>query len=290
MVNQLGCKKDTNMKMMFTLWDVEHGLAIWINTPKGYNHWIDAGKNSGTDFSPAEHVYRLGETDLDYLIISHPDADHINDLPDVIRHLKEPRVLCRNSTLPDFEKYGNCSLEYQQVFRDLDKRYTEPVLPENSPSNSTYNGGIKIETSMLTYSEANRNLNDTSVVAFYLYTNWLFVCPGDIEPTGWPSLWQKSRDKYAPLIQEATHRILIAPHHGRPSAYSQEMMDDIVPNLVLISDEYGQAETDSRYRSKPTGLDTGREMLKFLSTKTSGRIQFNIWNDGPWSLDYYGTN
>jgi len=38
----------------FTLWDVGHGLAIWIKTPSGHNHWIDAGKEG--EFSPSAHA------------------------------------------------------------------------------------------------------------------------------------------------------------------------------------------------------------------------------------------
>lgn len=30
------------ISMMFTLWDVGHGLCIWIKTPNGHNHMIDA--------------------------------------------------------------------------------------------------------------------------------------------------------------------------------------------------------------------------------------------------------
>jgi competence protein ComEC len=266
--------------MSFTLWDVEHGLAIWIKTPAGHNHWIDAGKNSGTDFSPAEHVARFGETSLDYLIISHPDADHIDDLPDVIRYLGEPRVLTRNKTLPDYEKFGEGKREYEQVFRDLDSRYTCAVQKEESPTNPAFNGGIRVETGSLTYKEADENLNDTSIVCMYSYAGWLFVCPGDIMPTGWPHLWQKHHQDFIPLLRRSTVRVLVAPHHGRESGYSQAMMDTIEPHLVLISDEYGQADTHPNYRTKPLGLGIGNETHKYYSTKTSGRVRIDVDSTG----------
>ena len=54
---------------MFTLWDVEHGLSIWIQTPSGQNHCIDVGKNNDTDFSPYVHMRILHNVKmLDYLI------------------------------------------------------------------------------------------------------------------------------------------------------------------------------------------------------------------------------
>lgn len=108
---------NTLPQMVFTLWDVEHGLAIWIKTPAGQNHWIDAGYNSETDFSPAQRVYsHYGERQLDYLIISHPDADHINGLPELLYYLGKPTTFCRNRTLPDDEMHRYGQSDYQKAF------------------------------------------------------------------------------------------------------------------------------------------------------------------------------
>ena len=40
-------------ELVFTLWDVGHGISIWINTPNGTNHWIDLGRTP--EFSPSKH-------------------------------------------------------------------------------------------------------------------------------------------------------------------------------------------------------------------------------------------
>lgn len=81
-IEQVQRAEEREKVMMFTLWDVGHGLSIWIKTPNGHNHWIDAGWYPETDFCPAHHVrHHYGETKLDYLIISHPDADHRQNFP-----------------------------------------------------------------------------------------------------------------------------------------------------------------------------------------------------------------
>ena len=271
-------------QMMFTLWDVEHGLAIWIKTPAGHNHWIDAGYNSTTDFSPARHVRQYyGEQALDYLIISHPDADHINGLPDDIRNLGRPRVLHRNQTLPETEKFGTGLLDYQRVFRSLDQDYSETIPWEADPCNPAFNGGITVHVSSLGY-HAVSNLNDTSLVAFYLYAGFLFVCPGDITPAGWNVLWLQNAVTFSNFARSAV-RVLVAPHHGRGSCYCQEMMDAIAPHLVLISDKYGQEPTDPRFRTCPSGVRVDGELIRFISTKTSGRVQTGVNADGSWWLD-----
>lgn len=281
-------------KMTFTLWDVEHGLAMWIKTPRGQNHWIDAGHNVGQDFSPVQHVYNVyNERELDYLIISHPDCDHIQDLPEVVRLLQNPRVLLRNKLVPESEKYGGGSLECQRVYRRLDQTYNSPVDWNVHPANPAYNGGISITSRMLSYEEAG-NLNNTSVVVFYSYAEWLFVLPGDIDPSGWSRLWQKHAQELNPIVAASRGRILVAPHHGTASGYSTEMMNAINPHLVLVSDDWGGEPTDYRYRIQPIGLQIAGETRRYLTTKNEGanpsRIKVVIYEDGAYQIQQLGEN
>lgn len=298
------------MSFQFVLWDVGHGLAIWIKTPNGHNHWIDAGREG--DFSPSWHVrHRYGETALDYLIISHPDDDHICDLADLTENLGRPRVLLRNTTLPDHEKFESGIRDYQQVFKALDSRYNSSISSEMSPQNSAFNGGVIVKTGMLTWSESGENANNTSVVAFYHYEGWLFVMPGDIDESGWTKLWGKCGPEFQKLIDSSHTRILVAPHHGRDSGYSVSMFDSIKPHLTLISDKKAKAETCRSFRDRPFGTlwnqqtnsflvpdegpmgvfqkalahRDGFEERKFFSTKTGERLKFNISPTGQAVLD-----
>ncbi|MGD9872859.1 MAG: ComEC/Rec2 family competence protein [Kiritimatiellia bacterium] len=267
-------------QMMFTLWDVGHGLSIWIKTPNGHNHWIDAGWYPDTNFSPSKHVKdHYGETQLDLLIISHPDMDHLHNLPEIVKHLGEPRVFCRNKSVRDAEKYGSATLDYQMVYRNLDQKYNAPVSIAASPFDAGYNGGITVKTRYLNY-VTDMSINDSSVVAFYGYAGWLFVLPGDIESTGWGNLWKQYSEIFQPLISGAKYKILVAPHHGRSSGYSDAMMNTLSPNLVLISDKYGKEPTDSRFRDNPKGISYQDNLVKYFTTKTGGRMQFTIKDDG----------
>jgi len=267
-------------KITFTLWDVGHGLSIWIKTPLGQNHWIDSGRNADTDFSPPKHVYEhYNQDSLDYLIISHPDSDHIGNLPDLITYLGKPRVLLRNKTLPAELKYGDEESEYQKKYKELDSRYTTSIDWNESPHNPNYNGGISIVSGQLSYEEG-MSKNDTSVVVLYLYADHLFVCPGDIGPEGWAKLWTNYSKSFVPLIEKADYRILIAPHHGRNSGYSDEMMENINPHLSIICDKWGGGETHRGFRENPQGLDLSGEFVTYKSTKTTGRMKFTIREDG----------
>ena len=133
------------MDFSFTLWNVEHGLSIWIQTPSGQNHCIDVGHNNHTNFCPFAHMKKkYNVNSIDYLIISHPDEDHIEGLPNFINNLGEPKCLTRNKTLPDEMKYGSCEKEYQQTLKTLDSIYTVNVPDDISPLNKKNNGDVDI--------------------------------------------------------------------------------------------------------------------------------------------------
>ena len=275
-----------NRKLMFTLWDVGHGISIWISTPNGANHWIDLGRTP--EFSPSEHVgraYRV--SDIDYLIISHPDKDHLEDLPQFRATFGDPRVLHRNKSLPTADMFGQRTFQYQREYADLHNRFTAPIVHAEDPANPACNGGIRYAIHSLDHgTRVNGSTllgsaviegNNTSIVVMLLYEGVLFVCPGDIEPLGWRELWRCHAASYRALIDAAHCRFLVAPHHGRRSGYSRDMMEAIQPHATFISDVWGDSETHPAFRSDPLGVRfrTG-DTVKYYTTKRAGRVQLVV--------------
>ena len=285
-----------NPKLTFTLWDVGHGVSIWINTPNGSNHWIDLGRTP--EFSPSEHVgrtYRVA--DIDYLVISHPDEDHLEDLPQFKATFGDPRALDRNKSLPAADMFGQRAFQYQEDYADLHNRFTGAVPREGSPTNPTCNGGVRyavrsldhgtrVNSATLLGSAAIQG-NNTSLVVMLLYEGVLFVCPGDIEPLGWRELWRRYASSYRPLIDDARCRFLVAPHHGRKSGYCKEMMDAIQPHATFISDVWGDSETHPAFRGDPLGVQfRSGDTVKYYTTKRAGRAQVAVSATG-FSIDQY---
>lgn len=263
-------------KISITWWDVEHGLSVWIKTPSLQSHWIDAGHNGDTSFCPAEYVKtKYGESKIDFLIVSHPDSDHISALHRYINALGKPNVLLRNKTLRNDETHGE--IECIKAYSELNETYTRNVPFEDSPCNPNVNGGINIFTC---YNDRDNvsNINDASVVAFYEIWGLVFVFPGDISENGWNLLWEKNSNQIQALLKD-NQVILTAPHHGRSSGYSTKIFENLSPNLVIISDKYGKEPTDQRFRNNPTGIKIDDNIVKFYSTKTSGRIKVVITED-----------
>jgi competence protein ComEC len=269
----------------FKLWDVEHGLSMWIQTPNGQNHWIDLGKTES--FSPSEHVKAMyGVNSIDHLIISHPDKDHLEDLPNFIVNFGDPIALSRNRKLPEKEKYGSLEYDYQEIYKRLDTSFTKDVTEENDPRRPEVNGGLEYCIRYNRYSGDNKP-NNTSVVIAILYNGLLLFCPGDIEPDGWDILHNNSGADFEELINRASIRVLVAPHHGRKSGYSEHMMDFVNPNLVIISDVWGDSETHPQFREKPLGISQNGQTLKYFSTKRNGRVEITESSSGGFEFHQF---
>ncbi len=280
----------TDHQLMFTVWDVGHGVSIWIKTPNGSNHWIDLGRTP--EFSPSEHVgraYRVSE--IDYLVISHPDKDHVEDLPQFRATFGDPRVLHRNKSLPATDMFGQRTFQYQKDFADLHSRYTSSVPRHRSPTNPERNGGVRYAVGSLDHGTRVNGPsiegNNTSVVVMLLYRGVLFVCPGDIEPPGWQELWRRYESSFLALIEDAERRFLVAPHHGRRSGYCKGMMDAVQPHATFISDVWGASETHPAFRSDPLGVRSpSGNTVKYYTTKRGGRVQVIVSSSG-FSIEQY---
>ena len=283
-------------ELVFTLWDVGHGMSIWINTPNGTNHWIDLGRTP--EFSPSEHVGRAYHvSDIDYLVISHPDEDHLEDLPKFRETFGDPRVLNRNKSLPAADMFGQRAFQYQMEYGDLNNRFTAPISHAENPTNPNCNGGVRYAIHSLDYgTHVNGSTvlgsavikgNDTSIVVMLLYEGVLFVCPGDIEPMGWRELWRRHAASYSTLINDARYRFLVAPHHGRKSGYCRDMMESIQPHATFISDVWGASETHPAFRSDPLGVRSpSGDTVRHYTTKRAGRVQVVV-SATVFNIDQY---
>ena len=209
----------------------------------------------------------------------------------------DPRYLRRNKSLPAAEMFGQLAFQYQKDYADLHNRFNSSVHSHESPTNPDRNGDIRYAIHSLNHgTRVNGSSlgggtfiegNNTSIVVMLLYENVLFVCPGDIEPLGWHELWCRHADSYVALIEAAQYRFLVAPHHGRKSGYSKEMMEAIKPHATFISDVWGASETHPAFRSDPLGVPfQNGNTVKCYTTKRAGRVQVVV-TDTDLFIDQY---
>lgn len=267
-------------------WDVQHGHATYIKTPNNKHIVIDLeiGDYSGKDsaFSPLKHLkYKYGVQQLDYVIITHPHLDHIDDIlnfdlldPKVLHRPKqitnaevmreeEKVITIRNQDRPKFEKY--C---------EINNRYNQPIGGgPNDISNPDNWGGMKILSFTPTTCPHN-NFNNHSIVTVIEYAEIKVVIPGDNEACSVEELMQGEIFKAA--VKNAD--ILLAPHHGRENGYYNDFVNLVNPRLTIVSDgRFCDTSANGRYSQKSRGWGVYRgngtsSERKCLTTNFDGEI------------------
>ena len=94
------------MSLDFIFWDVQHGVSVFISTPDGTTivHDLGTGSHAESDseFSPIRYLVDSKKlTALDWLIVTHPHKDHIDDILSLAD--LRPRVMGRPDALFEFE-------------------------------------------------------------------------------------------------------------------------------------------------------------------------------------------
>lgn len=243
------------MTLEIVFWDVQHGSATYIKTPNRRHIVQDLGTGSyrtnNKEFSPLFYLKKKwGVNRLDYVIITHPHKDHIDDIMNFDE--ASPRVLHRPKHLSEEDVMRNVREEDKHLFEkyfEINQRYSDPVSTDNDPSKPDNYGGVEIQC-FNPKSSSTSNINNHSIVTVLSYANSKVILAGDNEPPSWKELLDKEDFKSA--IKNAD--ILLAPHHGRESGFYSELFEHFKPRLTIISDgRFCDTSATDRYGKISTG-------------------------------------
>ena len=283
-------------KLSIYFWDVQHGHAAYVRTPNGRHLVFDLGIGDYSlgdeSFSPLKHLKNsLGVKQLDYVCISHPHLDHIDDILNF--DLLNPKVLLRAKHLTNEEVMRGVRDGDKDKFDkycEINSRYSEPVLPnsENSTVNPANWGGVRIK-SFTPISCPRDNFNNHSIVVVLTYLNVKVVIPGDNQRQSFTELMLRDDFK----IEVAGADILLAPHHGRESGYDADFVGLVNPRVTVVSDgSFCDTSANARYSAKSSGWEVASrssgvsEMRKCLTTNSDGHIEVLIWPDAGTNQTY----
>lgn len=275
-------------------WDVQHGHAAYILSPNNRHIVVDLGtgryETGKAEFSPLLHLKKnYGVQQLDYVVITHPHKDHIDDIFNV--DALKPKVLSRPNHLKKEEVMKGARAQdvpkYERYF-EISDWYSGPVEPNNDPYNPDNYGGLAMRE-FGTKNCSTLNINNHSLVEVFSYAGSKVVIPGDNESCSFEELLE---DQYFRIAVKDCD-ILLAPHHGRESGYHAEFVDLANPRLTVVSDgRFGDTSATSRYSDKSRGLTvhkrSGESKERFcLTTRQDGVIgvAFGYNNSGRSFLE-----
>lgn len=280
------------MSLDIYIWDVQHGLANYINTPNDTRFVHDLGSWSSdgpADGSPLQNLKdNHGINNVDQVFITHPHKDHIDDILNLDeitwRYLRRPTHLTKEEILEGvreedmdlFEKYFEIGTAYSDGTSSSSSSSDKPTNPDN-------NGGVDVDIFSPT-SCSTSNLDNHSLVIVLSYASSKFVLAGDNRPAALNELMDKKRFERSVRNSD----ILLAPHHGTESAYHPEFVDLVNPRITVVSAGSYDPDTSatSDYSDKSRGWtvhhrdDSDSEKRYCVTTRKNGYVKIRAgYND-----------
>lgn len=238
--------KPASGDIWMTLLDVGQGLSIVIQT-KEHTLLYDAGPKYNANFDMGESVVlpyfrTVGAKQIDMLVISHGDNDHIGGAQAILKSLPVLEVLTSvpEKILSSAIRY--CLAGYSWQWDDVHFAFVYP-------------------------SQDNLNLgNDSSCVLSIDNGTHRILLTGDIEKYAENDLIKRSPEQLAATI-------LVAPHHGSKTSGVKEFIAAVHPQFVLYATGY-----HNRYHfPHQTVVATYEEINAVqLNTVATGAIQFKL--------------
>ncbi len=256
-----------------TVWDVNLGLAIHIQTPNFKNIVIDLGNGSYKNISP---IKKFLFNTIHYMVVTHPHFDHISDILNL--PYNQPKVFRRAIGLSENEIMAladDNSRDKYKRYCELDKEYNCPLTSdnENNPNYPDNYGGLKIQTFCTSLCKHD-NINNFSVITVLTLGNAKIVICGDNEKESFEKLMK--RDDFKAAVSDAY--VLVAAHHGRASGYYDDFVKIVSPYVTIVSDgKYCDTSATDRYSKVSKGynvhLSNGTVEKRYcLTTRNDGNI------------------
>ena len=216
---------------------------------------IDTGpKSFNTDYIITEnHIkffYSIGITNIDYLVITHGDLDHIGNAKYLVENFKVEKVIFNCGEFNELE---------QDLIKVLDKKkipYYSCIKELNIDGNKLYFLNNKIYD----------NENDNSSVIYTELNNHKFLFMGDAGV-------EVEND----LIEKYNLRdidVLKVGHHGSKTSSGKSFIDEINPKYSIIS-----VGKNNRYGHPNDSVLENLEYSKIYRTDEDGSIMFKIKNN-----------
>ena len=234
------------LKVIF--FNVGQGDCILLKTGN-HSMLIDAG-NIGQDKLILNYLAENNVTTLDYLVATHPHADHIGSMSSVIRKMDNVSMVI----MPD---KTHTTKTFENLI-DVIEEYNIPLTIPNSGDEFTL-GDANIQI-IAPNSATYNDINDYSIVLRVEFGYTAFLFAGDAETKSESEQLQNSEKIIGGIALDAD--VLKVGHHGSKSSSMQKYLDAISPSYAVISsgvsNTYGHPNDGTISRLSAMGVEIFR--------------------------------
>lgn len=250
--------------------DVGQGDATLIITPRHKTILVDGGgSKEKEEFDVGESTllpYLLDRkiTTIDYMMISHFDADHCNGLIAVLKNI-------RVKTLLISEQLEICN-EYNNIVDIVKEKNIDICIVKKGDK-------IEIDSNVfmnIIYPQKElelKDINNNSIVAKLEYNDFSMLFTGDIEKEA----EQKIIQYYSSNAKDLKSIILKIAHHGSKTSTKEELLELINPKIALIgvgkNNMFGHPSTETIKLLE-------KHNIKVYRTDIDGEIRIDVNKSG----------
>ncbi len=266
-----------DQQMQIYVFDVGQASANLVITPDKQSFLIDTGSQDSAQTFVEELSCVLsqnGVDEIDYLLLTHSDEDHIGGATSVLEKFEVKNIL-RPKILTPVEAQDT-TFTYKIVDTQIYISAMEKVSAETNcnvsfVTSGTYQFGalkLQIFAAEQDYYEAT---NDYSPFVAVSYANRTALFTGDCDFS--------RENEFVGLAEPFKVDFLQVAHHGAASSCSKEFLQIVQPTHALIScayRDYPNKSTLSRLQ------ESGCESI--LTTKQDGTIGIGVGADGSYSI------
>jgi len=207
-------------QLKIDFFDVGQGSAVLVEAANGNQVLIDGGP-SDTILAKLGSEMPLFDKKIELVILTHPDADHLSGLIEVLKHYEVSEVL--ETGIVD------SSVEYK-IWHDLIAARKIPVIFAQSGQiiKIADNLAIKIlyPLGQINGQDFSKNTNASSIMGKLFYGKNTMLFTGDAEMNAeWPLL-ASDADLKADILQVG--------HHGSKNSSSEKFLAAVAPRVAVI--------------------------------------------------------
>jgi competence protein ComEC len=234
--------------------DVGQGDAILIESPTGQQLLVDGGRNS-TVLQALGRELSFFDRDLDYVVATHPDQDHIGGLVDVFERYQVATVLLTEN---------QSDTVTNEAFRDAVTKESARIIVAKRGQIIDLGGGVVVEVLWPEIGVEAEESNASSVVLLVRYGDVEFLLTGDA-PKRIEEYLVRSYSEY--LESE----VLKVGHHGSRTSTSELFLAEVSPQFAVIS-----ASADNSYGHPHVEVTDAlfNAGVEILSTAEIGTVTF----------------